>query len=535
VRPGTLLRPAWPWWTAGILVTAAAAWLPLFPSLESLVSPQVFADLTDPRLGGVMLRTLWISAAAAALSIALGFPLALLARRTDLPGARLFEMMLPLPLLLPPLLLAAGWHGLTGLDGPWGVVLSMGAGYAAFPALLAARALARQDAAAHEAALLAGGPRLALAEMVRTALPAAALGGALGFLFTATDFAVPDYFASVGDRFDVYANVVFNAWRDWKQNDAGGAAASTLQAGTRAAAPLLLLAAAVFYAALSLRDRLGEPEPSAGRAPARLALGAGRLPFALLALLLAGVLLLLPLGRILFETGTAGPLAGPGWLARSATAFSQALQRGRGDLLRSLATGCAAAAIAALVAPLWAHRLIRLPRGSRARLLTLLLSLSLLAPAVGVGIGAILVYNSPFFGDFYLSAGLPALVLAGRFLPVAVFLLAERMQRLPREQEEAAALAGAGYPVRLFRYLLGPLRGSWLLAAGLVAVFAVRELDLAILLPASNASAAVRYYNALHFARDNFVAAFGLIIALILFLPVMLSAAWKGLHGLEAR
>ncbi|MFQ5749598.1 MAG: hypothetical protein ACE5H3_09100 [Planctomycetota bacterium] len=505
MRPGALLRPAWPWWTAGIVVTAAAAWLPLFPSLEALASPQAFTGWSDPRLGGVMLRTLWISASAAALSVLLGFPLALLARRTDLPGARLFELLLPLPLLLPPLLLA----------------------------LLAARALARQGAQAHEAAFLAGGQRLALGEMVRSALPAAALGGALSFLFTATDFAVPDYFASVGERFDVYANVVFNAWRDWKQNDAGGAAASTLLAGTRAAAPLLLLAAAVFYAALSLRDRLGEPDPSGGRPPARLRLGAWRVPFGLLALCLAGVLLLLPLGRIVFETGSAGPLAAPGWLGRSADAFSQALQRGRGDLLRSLLTGCAAAGIAAFVAPLWAHRLIRLPRGPKARLLTLILSLSLLAPAVGVGIGAILVYNSPFFGDFYLSQGLPALILAGRFLPVAVFLLAERMQRVPREQEEAAALAGAGYPVRLFRYLLGPNRGSWLLAAGLVAVFSVRELDLAILLPASNASAAVRYYNALHFARDNFVAAFGLIIALILFLPVMLSAAWKGLHRLE--
>ena len=42
---------------------------------------------------------------------------------------------------------------------------------------------------------------------------------------------------------------------------------------------------------------------------------------------------------------------------------------------------------------------------------------------------------------------------------------------------------------------MGTQRGAWLLAAGLVAVFAMRELDLAILLPAANASAAVRYYE----------------------------------------
>ena len=64
----------------------------------------------------------------------------------------------------------------------------------------------------------------------------------------------------------------------------------------------------------------------------------------------------------------------------------------------------------------------------------------------------------------------------------------------------------------------------------LVVVLAVRELDLAILLPGANQSAAVRYFNALHFARDGFVAALGLLIAALLFLPVMLHAAWSSLR-----
>jgi ABC-type Fe3+ transport system permease subunit len=68
------------------------------------------------------------------------------------------------------------------------------------------------------------------------------------------------------------------------------------------------------------------------------------------------------------------------------------------------------------------------------------------------------------------------------------------------------------------------------LSAALVAVFSIRELDLAVLIPAANPSAAVRYYNALHFARDGFVAAFGLMIALVLFLPVALHSLWNGLN-----
>jgi hypothetical protein len=54
------------------------------------------------------------------------------------------------------------------------------------------------------------------------------------------------------------------------------------------------------------------------------------------------------------------------------------------------------------------------------------------------------------------------------------------------------------------------------------------------LLPAANASAAVRYYNALHFSRDNFVAAYGLILILLLFLPVMLHGWWQSFRSSDS-
>ena len=156
-----------------------------------------------------------------------------------------------------------------------------------------------------------------------------------------------------------------------------------------------------------------------------------------------------------------------------------------------------------------------------------MLALPLLAPSVGYALGAVVVYNRELFGGFYQSTLLPPLLLAGRWLPVAVFLLAERLARVPPAQEEAAALAGCSYGARLFRYRLGAQWPSLWLAAGIVAVLSIREIDLAVLIPAANASAAVRYYNALHGQRDNFVAAFGLLIALVLFLPLMLAAALR--------
>jgi len=101
---------------------------------------------------------------------------------------------------------------------------------------------------------------------------------------------------------------------------------------------------------------------------------------------------------------------------------------------------------------------------------------------------------------------------------------------VPDAQEETAALAGCSYLQRLFRYRLGGHHSALWLGAGLVVAFGARELDFAILLPAANSSAAVRYYNALHFARDNFVAAYGIILVALLFLPVMLHAWWQSLR-----
>lgn len=507
-----------PWRTPAVALTALVAWLPLLPTILPLLSLSGLAQLGEPALRTLFWHSLQVAAGAAVVSVVLGAPLAWLATRTDVPGAALLELALPLPLLLPPLLLAQAWHGLTGMEGPLAATFALGAACAPFPGLLVARALRLQPAEAHEAALLCGGPAEAVREMARAALPAAALGAGLAFLCAAGDFAVLDYFAWVGAKFNVYSFEVFHRARN---QDFRSAAA--------AAGPLVLAAALVLYAGLWLRDRWTGVERPSGRTAPPLRLGRWRAPALLAAVAAVSVLLLLPLGRILHETGRAGPLSPESWTERSARAFSDALNRYQPELARSLFLGALAGAVAMALAPVWAHALVA-SSGSGRRILTAALALPLLAPALGFGLGGIAIYNRAAFGGFYESPLLPALLLAGRYLPVAVFLLAERLQRVPREQEDAAALAGLSFPLRLFRYRLGAHRGAWWLGGGLVAAFAVRELDLAVFLPGANATAVVRYYNALHYGRDNFVAAFALFLALLLFLPVALAWASRAVR-----
>jgi len=507
-----------------LVAFATAAFWPLAPLLQTLVSPTEWASILEPRLASLFGRTLWMSGTSGLLALSLGWPAAVLASRLRLPGLGWVLFVLPLPLLLPPLLIAQAWHGLTGIDGPWASVWSLGVAYAPLSALFAVRALRHQQASAHESALLIAGPRFAISEMFRISAPAAILGAVLAAVFASTDFAVPDYFASLGDKFSVYPAEVFNHWRSYQGDPA------TLEAGAAVAAPLVAVSALVLYLAFTLRDKAGALESNSSRLARSVAPGILAWPLAGILIGIMTLLFFLPLGRILFETGAAGPEATGTWTARSADAFQDAIARGRNDLGNSLSLGALSAGFALLVAPLLAHFWLQLTQGPSkahkyaARLFGTLIALPLLAPSVGTGLGAILAFNQPGWERFYDSLFMPGVVLGGRYLPIAVFILAERMARVPNSRVESAALTGMPYLYRLLYVRLATCRGAWLLGAGLVAVFAIRELDLAVLLPAANASAAVRYYNALHFARDNFVAAFGLMIAFLLFLPVALHA-----------
>ena len=464
------------------------------------------------------METAALAIPAAILAMTFGLPVAILASRIHMPGSNLLGFLMPLPLFLPPLMIAQAWHGMTGMDGRLATIFVFGAAFAPLPALLATRSLQRQSSAAHESALLAGGPWQAIREMLCVARPATLLGGALTFLLVAGDFAVPDYFGTVGPGFGVYAAEIFNAWRDWNTND------SPLGGGLSTSAPLILLTGIVLY--FALRNPLGRGvQGETGRPPTKLMLGKATIPLTFCAAALGACLLILPLGRILWETGAAGPLAEGDWISRSWISFSDALQRGRMDILRSIFTGLIAGGFVLVVAPALAHLVVSCRPGRLTRALLALTALPLLVPGVATGLGAIHAFHRPGWENFYESPLLPGLVLGGRFLPIAIFLLAERMMRSPRSIEEAGHLAGLSYPVRLYRCCLSSDKAALFLAAGIVAVFSFRELDLAVLLPAANASAAVRYYNALHFARDSFVAAFGLLIALILFVPIALSKA----------
>ncbi len=147
--PRPLLRPARPglgratatlqsfalpatWILIGLLLLA-----PVVCFLAIAISPRLFDQgpqwftlsdlsqaLSGPNLQG-LLDTVWVGVATAALAVGIGFPLAYLLARTDLPGRGLWTIGIWLVLLLPSWLPALGWERLAA---PGGVLVQLGAG-----------------------------------------------------------------------------------------------------------------------------------------------------------------------------------------------------------------------------------------------------------------------------------------------------------------------------------------------------------------------------------------------------------------------
>jgi len=129
------------------------------------------------------------------------------------------------------------------------------------------------------------------------------------------------------------------------------------------------------------------------------------------------------------------------------------------------------------------------------------------------------VWNHAATARFYDGGGLVVVRLAGRFVAFPVLLMSGAVAMLDVSLEEAGRTAGVGPARRLARIVAPSLRSSLVGGWILVFVFALRELDSTILVPAANHTAMFRVFNAVHFGRDEFVAALALMLIFLILLP----------------
>ncbi|HBF23161.1 MAG TPA: hypothetical protein DDW23_05020, partial [Planctomycetes bacterium] len=101
-----LSRSTSAWRAAALLLFFCGSIVPLLPCILPLFSFEGWASITDARKAGLLLETAALAIPAAILAMAFGLPVAILASRIHVPGSNLLGFLMPLPLLLPPLMIA---------------------------------------------------------------------------------------------------------------------------------------------------------------------------------------------------------------------------------------------------------------------------------------------------------------------------------------------------------------------------------------------------------------------------------------------
>ncbi len=456
--------------------------------------------------------------ASVAIAFVFGAGHAWLTERTDLPGAQLLGPLGVAPLVVPPILVAMGFADFLRVDGFWACAGLLGASYAPFVAVLTARGLRSIDGRAYEAAWLARGRFAAERLLFRASLPEITAGCLFAFVFVLSERGVPDFLTVKGKTWLTYAEFVFSRWN----LRAMGNAPKDLASPIVAAVPLVAII--LIALALALRFRAhsalrGETQPL----PVRR-LGAWRWP----ALLLPLVYLTAGVGVPIFVMGRwamgSTQLNEPMSVEILRTNFQGAIEQSGDDMVRTLTLGVLSALVVLAVAIPLARAAARGVRGIETFSIV-----PLAVPAILLGIGYVKVFN-PLSGpvhdatgfDFYDSTAMVVCAFATRFLPFGVLTLAHQARRLPKSLDEAALLSGRSPLARAWRIHLPLFVPAGWSAACLIFILGIRELDLAVVLPAGNDTVVRRLANIVHFGGEDTGGALALmLLAIAAVIPVL--------------
>ncbi|MFG2644934.1 ABC transporter permease [Streptomyces sp. NPDC048370] len=458
-RPDRASRPSWVLIVPACLAAALAV-LPLgYLAVRALEHGPAFAwdVIADDRTGQLLLRSLGLTATVVAACLLLGISLAWLTTRTALPGARVWSVLVTLPLAVPSYVTAFAWlSAAPSLAGFTGSALALTLASFPYVYLPVAAALRGTDPGHEEVARSLGrGPlRTFLSVTLPQLRPAAAGGGLLVALYVLSDFGAVSLM-----RYDTFTRGIYTSYR--ASFDRTPAAALS--------AVLVLMTIALVAAETRTRGRAGYSRTGAGTARRAVpaALGRLRLP----ALAWCGAVVAAAVG---FPLATLGY-----WLAvgSSATWDPATLTSTALTTLGVAAAGAALTTLLALPVGVIAAR----HRGRLAHLLEQAAYAGHAVPGITVAL-ALVFFAVRYARPLYQETPLLICAYAVLFLPVAVAATRAAVLQAPPVLDDVARSLGRT-PFGVLREVTVPLAAPGVAAgAALTFVVCMKELPATLLL-----------------------------------------------------
>ncbi len=477
-RPARRGRTA-PWPLAGLATLVGL--LALLP-LAYLVYRALGVGVEDAAAllwRGRTLRIVWNSVALAAgvtlVSAVVALPLAWLTVRTDLPGRRVWTVLIAMPLAIPSYV---GAFALVGMMGPKGMLQSMlaplgverlpsiygfpGALWAltlfTYPYLyLSVRAgLQRLDPAIEEAARSLGYTGLETFWKVTlpNLRPSITAGALLVILYTLSDFGAVTLL-----RYNVFTRAIYIQYL------------SSFDRSLAAVLSLVLVAITVLLLTAERRTqgrgRYYRSSAGVSRQTALQPLGRWKLPALLLSGFVVFAALVMPTGVIAF------------WLVRGLVAGESLLPAWQATLNSLWASGLAAGVTVLLAVPV-AYYSVRFP-GWWSDLIARAAYLGYGLPGIVIAL-SLVFFGANFLPFLYQTLGMLIFAYAVRFLPQALGSVQTSLLQLNPRLEEAARSLGMGPREAFLRVTLPLLRPGLVAGAALVFLTTMKELPATLLL-----------------------------------------------------
>ncbi len=404
-----------------------------------------------------VVNSLWVSAAAAGMGLAIGLPIAWLAGRTTLPGRRFVPIGMWLVVLVPSWLPAIGWERLVSADGvldrfglgsalvthavmgPLGVVLVLGLRCVPFTYLTVTASLAGLGQEFEDAARVHGASRTAALRLVLPILaPAIWSALAIGFAESISDFGVA-YTLAYQSHFSLATYQLYSAIANFPASFPGAAAIGLVLVAS-VALPLGLQARALrgrSYAVLSARTRQAvRRQLSVG---GTIVATAGVALFYLVALGAPAVGAVT--GSLLSDFGSS--------TAMTLANYSAVLHQPgvSGPIERSLVYAVITASIT-VVGGFLVARLLSRARTKATNFLDFLLLATVALPGVVFAAGYIFAYNLPILShvgiDLYQTVTLLVIAYVASSLPTNARVLVGPVSQVQPSLHDAARAHGSG-------------------------------------------------------------------------------------------